>query len=159
MEDDRRLPAVETLYREMYGLMVTYAKNALDGNGAAAEEAVQETFRIALSKAGPLVSSGNPRGWLINTLKNVLANIRRERARAGRLLQKAASHAAGSSDGSLPGLTGLISDGDVRLLRRVVLDGCSAREAALELGISTEACKKRVQRAKERLREAMGDEE
>ena len=37
-----------------------------------AEEAVQETFRIACAKADRLAESENRQGWLINTLKNVL---------------------------------------------------------------------------------------
>ncbi len=44
---------------------------------------------------------------------------------------------------------------DYRLLSAVYLEGYSVREAAEQLGISAEACKKRLQRARARLREAL----
>ena len=156
--DHRWLATVEALYREMYGMMVNYAKHALLGDGTIAEEAVQETFRIAVTKAAQLSDSENPRGWLINTLKNVLTNMRREQARAERLLRKAAANAAQFSGSTAAEITDLIGDEDIRLLRRVILDGFSTREAAYELNISVEACKKRIQRAKARLREAMEED-
>ena len=46
---------------------------------------------------------------------------------------------------------------DFRLLKRIVLERYSYLEAAEELGISLEACRKRVQRIKQRLREKLGE--
>ena len=42
---------------------------------------------------------------------------------------------------------------DFQLLKRIALDRCTMLEIAEELGISVETCKKRVQRARKRLRE------
>ena len=69
---------IAQLYREMYRKLVVYAENAL--NDSLAEEAVQDTFRIACSKYDELMNSSNPQGWLMNTLKNVIRNIRKEQA-------------------------------------------------------------------------------
>ena len=81
---------IEQLYREMYACLFFYAKNA-QGNKTLAEEAVQDTFRIACIKPESLMSSKNPRGWLINTLKNVIRNRRRTEARLNNLLLAAMS--------------------------------------------------------------------
>ena len=39
---------------------------------------------------------------------------------------------------------------DFQLLKRIALDQCTMPELAHELGVSVEACKKRVQRARKR---------
>ena len=52
---------IERLYREMYTRLCIYAMSAL-GSKALAEEAVQDTFRIACIKPDGLMSSKNPRG-------------------------------------------------------------------------------------------------
>ena len=81
---------IERLYREMYTRLCIYAMSAL-GSKALAEEAVQDTFRIACIKPDVLMSSKNPRGWLINTLKNVIRNRRRTEARLSNALLAAMS--------------------------------------------------------------------
>ena len=51
-------------------------------------------------------------------------------------------------------LFGDVSDSeDFQLLKRIALDRCTMLEVAEDLGISVEACKKRVQRARKRLQE------
>ena len=69
---------ITQLYKEMYEKLVVYAENML--NEGLAEEAAQDTFRIACSKYDELMNSSNPQGWLMNTLKNVIRNIRKEQA-------------------------------------------------------------------------------
>lgn len=49
----------------------------------------------------------------------------------------------------------LLPQEDFRLLKLVVLERYSYLEAAQELGISLEACRKRVQRIKQRLRQKL----
>ena len=86
-DQDRLL---EELYREMYSVLLCYANAALKDK-ALAEEAVQDTFRIACAKADDLSASVNPRGWLMLTLKNVLRNTRRELAALNQLFVSAVS--------------------------------------------------------------------
>ena len=81
---------IERLYREMYTRLCIYAMSAL-GSKALAEEVVQDTFRIACIKPDGLMSSKNPRGWLVNTLKNVIRNRRRTEARLSNALLAAMS--------------------------------------------------------------------
>jgi len=164
---------VEELYREMYGVLLCYAKAALEDQ-ALAEEAVQDTFRIACARIGVLSESPNPRGWLMLTLKNVLRNTRRELAALNRLFVSAVSvddesalegYAAGSEgekrieDQEVNILyADLLTQEEYRLLKRIVLQKYSIRDAAGELGISVESCKKRIQRIKKKLRKKLEDE-
>ena len=48
--------------------------------------------------------------------------------------------------------SGILSEEDFRLLKRIVLDGWSYLDAAQELSITVDACRKRVQRSKEKIR-------
>ena len=132
---------IEQLYREMYTRLCFYAKNAL-GSRTLAEEAVQDTFRIACIKPDSLMNSKNPHGWLINTLKNVIRNRQRTEPQAKANVETAEFHAAYSD---------ALGKDNFQLLINIVIRKYSMLEAAEELGISVEACKKRVQRAKKKL--------
>ena len=76
---------IEELYMQMYDKLFVYARSSLS-NDSQAEEAVQETFRIACTRADVLYTSPNPEGWLVNTLKNVLSNMAHNRATASRIM-------------------------------------------------------------------------
>lgn len=150
--------SVERLYKEMYPVLYAYAKRILDNSGLA-EEAIQDTFCIACAKREQLLSSAEPRGWIMCTLKYVLRNIQRTQRKLKNLLSQAQGledfRCAGEDSlVSMDVLFGDVSDSeDFQLLKRIALDRCTLLELSDELGISVEACKKRVQRAKKRLRE------
>ena len=149
--------SIEQLYLEMYDLLMAYGRSSLE-NESLAEEAIQETFRIACMKPDDLLTSQNPKGWLVNTLKNTIRNINKSRTAASKLLiAYTAAHdnnAAFSEDGiSLEITYGNISQTDeFKLIKEMAVDGKSHLEMARSRGISVDACKKRVQRAKELLR-------
>lgn len=152
---------LEQLYRKMYYQLLDYATNALS-NRALAEEAVQDAFRIACAKIDSCYASENPPGWLMNTLKYVIKNIRRSDSRYNRLLmqlfQEVSNHDAQTEDGGLGkidtdiDLVQEIGAENYQLLQNVALHRYTMLEAAQELGISVEACKKRLQRIKKQLR-------
>ena len=148
---------IEKLYHEMFMQLNIYAQNILRDR-ALAEEAVQDTFRIACTKVDELISSPNPKGWLMNTLKNVINNMKRSRARWLRILFTSAEineDSFGSTNDEIdPEIMygGIISAEEFDLIKKVVLEKYSLLEAAEELGISIEACKKRLQRAKNKLK-------
>lgn len=148
---------IEELYLEMFEKMKIYAGCSLE-NEALAEEAVQETFRIACQKPEQLCESVNPRGWLVQTLKYTIRNIQRSRATAKRLVEtylttqsKALSFSEDPLD--LHILYKNVADTEeFKLLAEMAIEGRSHLEMAERRGISVSACKKRVQRAKEALR-------
>ena len=137
---------IERLYREMYTRLCIYAMSAL-GSKALAEEVVQDTFRIACIKPDGLMSSKNPRGWLINTLKNVIRNRRRTEARLSNALLAAMSAYEPQASTTVETTEFIVAYSDALGEE----DRYTMLEAAEELGITVEACKKRVQRAKKKL--------
>ena len=148
---------IEELYLEMFDKLKVYACCSLE-NEALAEEAVQETFRIACQKPEQLCESVNPQGWLVLTLKYTIRNIQSNRATAKRILEKylitQINDFAFSEDKlELSVLYENVADTEeFRLLSEMAIEGRSHLEMANSRGISVSACKKRVQRAKETLR-------
>ena len=153
--DQRR--RIEAFYLEMYELLFIYARNTLD-NDSLAEEAIQETFRIVCQKPEDLLSSPNPKGWIINTLKFTIQNMKRSRDRANILLtQYIAAHSSSvafSEDRISLEVTyeNVAHSEEFQLIKEIAVEGKSHLEIAQTRGITVAACKKRVQRAKEFLR-------
>ena len=143
---------IEQMYLSLYVKMLIYAKATLRDE-ALAEEAVQEAFRIACMRPEVLCESPNPGGWLLNTLKNVMKNICRSRERAERMLCAITEAEAGFSLDSVKVETAYadLSHTDEFRLIRGIADGKSILKLAKERNITVEACKKRVQRAREYL--------
>lgn len=150
--------AIEQLYEEMLHPLLAYAQSTLNDR-ALAEEAVQDTFRIACAKVNDLLSSENPKGWLTKTLKNVINNINRTRARLNSLIIASFAFEERAMEAQLDEenldvlYADLVDNEDYILLKRFVLTRCTILEMSEELGISLEACKKRIQRARQRLQE------
>lgn len=144
---------IEQLYQDMFYILYAYAFKIM-AEPALAEEAVQNTFCIACEKASSLLTSGNPKGWLMNTLKYTIRNMQRDRAKLAAILLDTMAEVNRETADELD-VNILYSDishtDDFQLLRRIALDRYSLLEAAEELGISLDACQKRVQRARKRL--------
>ena len=142
----------------MFDMLLIYASASLE-EPALAEEAVQETFQIACQKPMQLLSSGNPKGWLVNTLKYTICNMKRRRDSARQLLAKylisQTKDIAISEDNLRLDLMyeNIAETDEFQILRQMAIEGKSHLEMATERGISISACKKRVQRAKEKLKE------
>ena len=155
--NERYRKEIEDLYRQMYCFLFEYARSSLP-NDALAEEAVQDTFHIACQKPEALCGSPNSKGWLVKTLKYVISNTLRSRATASRILKEYFSSQLNeiSASGDLEKIEILYGDvansDDFLLLKEMTLDGLSHLEMAKKRGISVDACRKRMQRAKENLR-------
>ena len=149
---------LEQMYREMYPTLYAYALRILKDH-ALAEEAIQDTFCIACAKREQALSNPKPRGWLMLTLKHVMQNMLRAQRKVQRLLFLTAGEEQPAEAPELLDvdvLFGDVSDSeDFRLLKRIALDQCTIVELAQDLGISVEACKKRVQRARKRLQKKL----
>lgn len=155
MTSDQR-KRIEEFYLEMYDRLFIYARSALD-NESLAEEAIQETFRIVCMKPEDLLSCPNPKGWIVNTLKYTIQNMKRSRDKANVLLTQylaANSSVSFSEDRISLEVTyeNVARSEEFSLIKEMAVDGRSHLEMARSRGISVAACKKRVQRAKEFLR-------
>lgn len=148
---------IEALYLEMFDKMMAYARCSFE-NESLAEEAVQETFRIACQKPEQLCQSVNPRGWLVQTLKYTICNIQNSRATAKKLVEKYWMSQSKDSSFSEDRVDihilyeNVAHTEEFQLLIESAIEGRSHLEMANSRGISVNACKKRVQRAKEALR-------
>lgn len=154
------LRLIEQLYRAHYQRLYLYAKALLQDEHLA-EEAVQDTFHIACGRVEELQRSENPAGWLMVAEKNVIRNMERSRSSLYSVMKRDipyenAALGAKSDEISVDVLYGgILPEEDFRLLKRIALDGWTYLEAAEELSISVEACRKRVQRSKEKLRKKL----
>ena len=157
MLNDEQRRFIEKMYLSMFELLMAYACSSLESESIA-EEAVQETFRIACLKPEAVINSPNPKGWLIKTLKNVIRNTKRKQAGALKLLSEylaTQNNRAGISEDtiSLEVIYGNVAElEEFKLIKEMAVDGLSQLEMAQARGISLDACKKRVQRAKKYLR-------
>ncbi len=152
---------LEQLYREMYDLLLRYAEASLK-NTSRAEEAVQETFRIACGKPDAVLGSENPEGWLVNTLKGVIRNFVRMDARKDKMFTRLDNReqTQGQEDGMYLAPELLYQDLAVTKeyqLMQAVSEGSSIRELAQRLGVTESACKKRVQRSRQVLRKKLSE--
>lgn len=154
---DYQVSFIEELYHKMFKQLYIYARRQLD-SPSTSEEAVQETFMIACAKVDTLMNSPNPEGWLVNTLKNVIRNIKQNKSYISKHLMSQdiidTLMKQGREDDPNPEFLydGLVSKEDLSILKQVAIDNRSMLEVSEELGITLEACKKRVQRAKAKFR-------
>lgn len=160
--DARQRLEIERLYFELFEQLRIYALSALE-NDALAEETVQETFRIACMKPRQLLSSPNPRGWLINTLKYVIQNTQKIRNRANNLIAECMAHQSLSQNWSENAIDPDLLYEDIsnsveyQMVKAFALEGRSLLELAQEQGISLDTCKKRLQRARKTLKQKINE--
>lgn len=147
----------------MYPLLLIHTKSIIKSHEFA-EDIVQDAFCIACEKADDLLSSRNGKGWIKKTLRNVIGNSikRQERRRKWEdpylLLDDIPfGFPANSFDIDLKiMLYDILGEKDYTLLTLVVLRKYTIVDAANELGISVEVCKKRIQRAKTKAKRLLG---
>ena len=147
---------IEALYFELYDKAMVYARSALDSE-VLAEEAVQETFRIACQKPQSVCGSPNPQGWIIQTLKYTIRNIRTNQASTKRMLERymltqVDNISISDNQINISILYENVADlEEFQLLKEFAFEKQSHQEMAAKRGITVSACRKRLQRAKETL--------
>lgn len=148
---------IEDLFKSEYKDMALFAYNTL-GDANLAEVAVQEAFLIALNKPNGLSGSPKPKGWLYNTLKNVIKHIERDRNylyRKNISLHEAALESAPYMDTYSEISMDVSGSEEWKLLMRFYIEGYSMRELAEDYSITEDACKSRLRRARAKLREKL----
>ncbi len=150
---------IRDLYLREYRDMRLFASRVL-GSAELAEEAVQDTFVLALRKRESLRRSENPVGWLYNTLKHVMMHMERDRWRALRLHarldsvppEEAATEAA-YGEIELRQSVREIENSD--LVMELFVEQRPLREIAERHGLSVGACRMRIRRALEKMRKIL----
>ena len=151
----RQNDPLRQLYLKHYRHLVRLAQSFV--NQDLAEDLVQETFLIAQTRLDCVVGSKNPVGWLVNTLRNVIGNTYQKRHFiCTHLISESIIDEAGEYEYPVNEMyAGLIDEETLSLLIWIYCEGTSYQEAADRLGISLNACKKRIQRAKTALKQAI----
>ena len=150
-------------YSKYFNQLKFYAYSVLR-NWKQAEEATQDVFHIAWEKIDSFRDSPNPMGWLTNTMKFTLKNIKRaENTRMKYLISLSELGDVQATNQCDPAqnlehdfedeCAEVLSAEEYYILRRSVLDRATYQEIAGELDISLWACQKRMQRLMKKLRE------
>ena len=146
---------LESLFLKHYRQMESYAARFFSSRDLA-RDVVQETFLVAQIKIDALMASPSPQGWLFNTLKNVIGNTYKQQQRLASIVPLDECNLSSDMPLSVSATyQNMIPQEDLELLIWVYCDGEPYAEAAKRLGISLSACKKRIQRAKLKLKEAL----
>ncbi|MGM9603163.1 MAG: RNA polymerase sigma factor [Faecousia sp.] len=148
---------IEELFRSEHKDMFEFAYHTL-GDENLADVAVQDTFLIALKKPNSLCNSPNPVGWLYNTIKNVILHIERDRNylyKKNISLHEDTTDLASYMDTYSEVCLEVGRSDEWKLLTQFYIEGYSIRELAEKYGISEEACKSRLKRARMKLRKKL----
>lgn len=144
---------IDQLYRKMYKSLFMRAYRALKDR-CRAEEAVHDTFHIALVREHMLVNSENPQGWIMKTLLNVLRNTTRSIAAYDRVFvdtkeaEIKLKELSVTDDYTYMYYSDILHKPEYEILRMYYIEGLTVYEIAAIYGISTEACKKQIQRSR-----------
>lgn len=150
----------EALYAEHYARVLGYVLRRAPATVAA--DVVADVFLVAWRRLERVPDEPLP--WLLGVARRTLANERRGGRRRAALLEALKEHGEGrearpSADGQLAALADAVDrlrEGDRELLRLVVWDGLTTREAAIVLRISHAACRVRLHRLRRRLTRELG---
>lgn len=125
---------------------------------------VQDTFQVALLRIDELMEHTNPTGWLVQTMKYKLAHILRDQKLLIELREEISAypnerHAFEECENNWKERwEKVLSKVEISMLQRYYGEGYPIHIVAQEYGISVDACYKRLQRAKEKLRKLIEQE-
>ena len=154
----------ETLFRSHYGDVLAYATRRCPSRQDA-EDLVAETFAVAWRRLSDVPSGEGARLWLFGTARGVRLNQERARHRQRSLARKLIDlhrmapdfeiNVVGPGGGRVLDALSTLSGADRELLQLHVWEGLTAEEIAVVLHITCPAVWKRLQRARERLLNAL----
>lgn len=158
---------IAELYSEMFARLLRLARTAGYGEEDA-YELVQDTFCTAVRNADRLLASSNREGWLVNTLKNLIKNDKRERAKSPTILPAADdSFGPDAEAGYVPSsvddygfeledlLTRAVGEEDYALFKDVRVYKLSDGELEAKYGTKAANCRNRAVRIKKKLMKAL----
>lgn len=154
--NEREKMFLEQSFQETARALAGYAYASVKDWEVAAE-LVQSVYVVACKKIEDLMKSENPKGWLFQTMKYKIYEHERAVQKNVQLICKIMEQTS-----NYPRYAEMELDLDIlyesdttkeelSLLKRFYIEGETMREIAAADGISVEACKKRIQRARKRL--------
>lgn len=153
----------EAIYKKYYNQLVAYAYRYLH-DWPLSNEAAQEAFLVAWRRFEVFQASENKIGWLKVTTKNIALNMVTKMIREKQLfisICEASDNAAANSM-EIPlsvdlMFQNIVTDEEIYLLKRIVLDKATYLDLSKELNISVWACQKRMQRLLKKLHSFLKD--
>jgi len=125
-----------------------------------AEDLAQDTLLVAYLNRKKVLMLPNLKKWIYGVLQNKIKHELRSKARFTILKNKLERYVQedqqNGEDGYEELLEGLSSN-EYNLLHMIYVEGFNNIEAAVKLNISYAACRKQVQRAKEKIRQRIGE--
>ncbi|MEU7001025.1 RNA polymerase sigma factor [Nonomuraea sp. NPDC046570] len=163
--DDERPARFEAVYHHAYGKITAYAVRRCDSPQDAAD-VVAETFTVAWRRVDELPEGDAATLWLYGVARKVLANHyrgdNRRRARTAELDAEMADLYGASPDSgveleAIGQVFRTLSDDDREVLSLVAWEGLDREEIATALGVSRNAVRIRLHRARRRFSRALAE--
>jgi len=155
MIDPDKLNFLEKIYIKEVPNMLRYAEVLLSSYPLA-EDAVKNTFKIALEKIDDVINSPKTVGWIKNTLKNEIRQKYREQKKWQKYIFDYELNMIPVND-ELPVETAFLGldENSIYLLKKIYVEGTPYQELAKELNISVSALKMRIRRSKDKLKQEL----
>lgn len=151
---------ISQLYLEFHDKLEKYAQR-IGYTKEEAEDLVQDTFSVVVQKWDKLLDSESRQSWIFGILRRCMGHLNRDAQYASRLQEQLKWSFAVANEDHLDLVTlyrGIVSDEDLDLLIQHCANKVSYESLSRKYGISEPACRKRVQRARDKFRQAMGEE-
>ena len=153
----------EAIYKKYYNQLVAHAYRYLH-DWPLSNEAAQEAFLVTWRRFDTFQASENKIGWLKVTTKNIALNMVTKMIREKQLFISIceASDNVATNSMEIPlsvdlMFQNIITDEEIYLLKRIVLDKATYLDLSKELNISVWACQKRMQRLLKKLQSFLKD--
>ena len=150
---------LDALFTRHYRYLLSFAQSRVCSHELA-EDLVQETFAAVLEKPGKLLASNNPMAWLVGILQNLILYS----LRSARYAEQLQTHLEQAYDGTYTEelnldtlYGGCMSKEKLDLLIRFYVEDRTSKELASDSGISSDVCRKRIQRARNEFRRLLED--
>ena len=156
MDKDPRYEQFNAIYKKYYSEMYYFAKKVLVSEDMA-EDVVQEAFVVAYRRFDVLSAAPSPKGWLFKVLRHIIGDTYKKQSR---LLETISL----LEDSDIPvhdktnlrlELEGTLGEEDLEILIKLYVERYTYQEISKIHNISVAAAKKRVQRAKVKLRKEL----
>ncbi len=149
-----KLPPDPSRAVEKYGNSLYRLCSVMTGNKEDAQDAVQECFLRYITKAPHFADEEHEKAWLLKVAANICRDTLRHRKHQSFLsLDEIKNLAVGEDNAQILGLLIMLDEKYRIVIHLHYVEGYNTNEIAAMLGISGAAVKKRLQRARDMLRE------
>lgn len=165
LEEERKqqpdfLELLAETYSQCAAQMLEFA-HRLGFSRDVAEDIVQDAFLIALQKPETFMACENRVAWMFEILRNYMGHYFRDAQYMKRLQKEIEPLFKAKTEDHLPVMIlykGMISDEDLKLLDKAIIQRQPYSELSKEFGLTEPALRKRIQRARDRFRKAYGED-